>query len=65
MFFSPAWKLFRPHALSIGIFLALAHLTPKAEAEDGIQFNTDILDVNDRKNIDLSQFSRSGYIMPG
>jgi len=36
-----------------------------AGAEDGIQFNTDILDVNDRKNIDLSQFSRSGYIMPG
>lgn len=34
-------------------------------AEDGIQFNADILDVNDRKNIDLSQFSRSGYIMPG
>ncbi|HGM5336608.1 TPA: outer membrane usher protein [Serratia marcescens] len=65
MFFSPAWKLFRPHTLSIGIFLALVHLTPKAEAEDGIQFNTDILDVNDRKNIDLSQFSRSGYIMPG
>lgn len=34
-------------------------------ANDGIQFNTDVLDVNDRKNIDLSQFSRSGYIMPG
>ncbi|BEM60674.1 fimbrial protein SteB [Serratia marcescens] len=65
MVFSPAWKLFRPHALGVCIFLALANFAPKAEAEDGIQFNTDILDVNDRKNIDLSQFSRSGYIMPG
>ncbi|MEC5687660.1 outer membrane usher protein [Serratia nevei] len=36
-----------------------------ASAQEEIQFNIDVLDVNDRKNIDLSQFSRSGYIMPG
>lgn len=30
-----------------------------------IEFNTDILDVNDKENIDLSQFSRPGYLMPG
>ncbi|CAI2489769.1 MULTISPECIES: outer membrane usher protein [Serratia] len=34
-------------------------------AVEEIQFNTDVLDLNDRENIDLSQFSRSGYIMPG
>lgn len=34
-------------------------------AADDIQFNTDVLDVTDRNNIDLSQFSRGGYIMPG
>jgi outer membrane usher protein FimD/PapC len=34
-------------------------------AAEEIQFNTDVLDVNDRKNIDLSQFSRGGFIMPG
>ncbi|MBB6117918.1 outer membrane usher protein FimD/PapC [Rahnella inusitata] len=34
-------------------------------AVDDVQFNMDVLDVNDRKNIDLSQFSRGGYIMPG
>ncbi|GAA3879205.1 outer membrane usher protein [Gibbsiella dentisursi] len=34
-------------------------------AADEIQFNTDVLDTNDRNNIDLSQFSRSGFIMPG
>ncbi|WP_375056771.1 outer membrane usher protein [Zobellella sp. DQSA1] len=35
-----------------------------AQAED-IQFNLDVLDVADRANIDLGQFSRKGYIMPG
>lgn len=36
-----------------------------AKAEDTIEFNTDVLDLNDRKNIDLSHFSRGSYIMPG
>lgn len=30
-----------------------------------IQFNTDILDIKDKSNIDLSKFSQAGYIMPG
>ncbi|ANJ96245.1 fimbrial assembly protein [Serratia plymuthica] len=30
-----------------------------------IEFNTDVLDVKDRANIDLGQFSRSNFIMPG
>lgn len=30
-----------------------------------VEFNTDILDAEDKKNIDLSRFSQSGYIMPG
>lgn len=30
-----------------------------------IEFNTDILDATDRNNIDLTRFSRAGYIMPG
>lgn len=30
-----------------------------------IEFNTDVLDLNDRTNIDLSQFARSGFILPG
>ena len=36
-----------------------------AIAAGDIQFNTDILDLNDRSNIDLSHFSRSGFILPG
>ncbi|SDU35271.1 Outer membrane usher protein FimD/PapC [Pseudomonas yamanorum] len=30
-----------------------------------IEFNTDVLDLIDRSNIDLSQFARSGFILPG
>ncbi|PIB57792.1 fimbrial assembly protein [Pseudomonas sp. 2822-17] len=30
-----------------------------------IEFNTDVLDLIDRTNIDLSQFARSGFILPG
>ncbi|WP_390900143.1 outer membrane usher protein [Serratia entomophila] len=60
-----AGKLFRLNALGLCIALSLAGVAMPVLANDGIQFNTDVLDVNDRKNIDLSQFSRSGYIMPG
>ncbi|UNK24793.1 fimbria/pilus outer membrane usher protein [Yersinia intermedia] len=30
-----------------------------------VEFNTDILDTDDKKNIDFSRFSREGYILPG
>ncbi len=65
MMLSPAGKLFRFQVLGLCITLALGSSSTRVYAEDGVQFNADILDVNDRKNIDLSQFSRSGYIMPG
>ncbi|BEO21312.1 fimbrial protein SteB (plasmid) [Serratia marcescens] len=45
--------------------LTLGMSSAASLASDDIQFNTDVLDVNDRQNIDLSQFSRGGYIMPG
>ncbi|NLU00204.1 MULTISPECIES: outer membrane usher protein [Pseudomonas] len=47
-----------------GFVGGLMSITSAALAAE-IQFNTDILDVNDRTNIDLSQFSRSGFILPG
>lgn len=65
MVFSLAGKRFRIRLLSVCICLAYGGDLSPLYAEDGIQFNTDVLDVNDRKNIDLSQFTRSGYIMPG
>lgn len=42
-----------------------AGMRAPAMAADDIQFNTDVLDVKDKANIDLSQFSKRGYIMPG
>ncbi|AXX20528.1 fimbria/pilus outer membrane usher protein [Serratia marcescens] len=30
-----------------------------------VEFNTDVLDTDDKKNIDFSRFSREGYILPG
>ncbi|MBF7997762.1 fimbria/pilus outer membrane usher protein [Rahnella laticis] len=58
--------------------LALGSIVPSARAQDLIaapvssgnvtavtEFNTDVMDVEDRANIDVSHFSRAGYIMPG
>lgn len=47
----------------MGLLISLV-LCGQSHAAD-IEFNTDILDVNDRANIDLSQFARPGYLMPG
>lgn len=56
-------KLFlRP--LSLLIFFSLYHYSLLSVADD-VKFNTSVLDLKDRDNIDLSDFSSSGYIMPG
>ncbi|MGR7304862.1 outer membrane usher protein [Klebsiella aerogenes] len=58
-------KLFCRHRL---FFLVLSSLSVQihfVHAVENIQFNTDVLDIHDRNNIDLSQFSRGSYIMPG
>lgn len=62
----PNWSLlpFRPRVMGVYIACALGFLGYYASAEE-VQFNTDVLDVKDRENIDLGQFSRGGYIMPG
>ncbi|WP_422527711.1 outer membrane usher protein [Serratia fonticola] len=62
---SPVESLARLQALSVCISLALSTASTVVYAAEEIQFNTDVLDVHDRKNIDLSHFSRGGYIMPG
>lgn len=58
-------KGIRHQTLGLCIYLALGTPWTVVFAAEEIQFNTDVLDVNDRKNIDLSQFTRGGYIMPG
>lgn len=52
----------RMRALSFCVFIGLLE---SAIASDDIQFNTDVLDVKDKTNLDLSHFARRGYIMPG
>ncbi|NJD85643.1 PapC/FimD family outer membrane usher protein, partial [Candidatus Erwinia dacicola] len=53
-----------PAILVISIFLVLISILDRVHAKD-IQFNTDLLDVDDRKNIDVTNFARKGYIMLG
>lgn len=59
------YTLFRPRILQILLSLFLVCIVRWASATNDIQFNTDVLDVKDRSNIDLSQFSQRDYIMPG
>ena len=53
-----------PVMLVIPVFLAMSFISNIVRAED-VQFNTDLLDVDDRNNIDVTHFARKGYIMPG
>ncbi|HBT4732668.1 TPA: outer membrane usher protein [Klebsiella quasipneumoniae subsp. similipneumoniae] len=57
-------RLFRRTTLSL-IILGLMFSSARTWADDEIQFNTDVLDTQDKSNIDLSHFSRRGYVMPG
>ncbi|HEM6630104.1 TPA: outer membrane usher protein [Citrobacter farmeri] len=52
----------RPVAAGILIAIIAMH---GAQAEDIVEFNTDVLDVKERGNIDLGRFSQVGYLMPG
>lgn len=62
---SPGGKLARIQVPGLCICLVLGGSSTLAGASDDIQFNADVLDVHDRQNIDLSQFSQGSYIMPG
>lgn len=55
----------RLQCIGLCISMILHPFISVAYAVDHIEFNNEVLDLNDRKNIDLSQFARSDYIMPG
>nr|WP_314264847.1 outer membrane usher protein [uncultured Moellerella sp.] len=58
----PRWRYGAVHLL---IAVALyGSITPRLWANN-VEFNMDVLDVEDRKNIDLDQFSQAGRMMPG
>lgn len=62
---STTGKLTQLKILALCISISLGAPYTLVYADNDIQFNTDVLDVDDRNNIDLSHFSRGGYIMPG
>lgn len=51
--------------LTVAMLFITAYHVGAASRSDDIEFNTDIVDVADRENIDFSRFSRAGYMMPG
>lgn len=58
-------RTFKLSAICLIVIGALTSYSSLSTAADTVQFNTDLLDVNDKANINLGQFSRAGYIMPG
>lgn len=58
-------KKFRLSPLSLIVAFSFSASLSATASSDAIQFNTDVLDVVDRNNVDLSKFARAGYIMPG
>lgn len=57
------WKsVLSPVAYGIGMILCVC---PRATSAKEIEFNTDFLDVKNHENVNVAQFSRKGFIMPG
>jgi len=52
-------------ALLLAIIAGASCSALSAAENKAVQFNTDVLDLDDRSHIDLSQFSQAGYVMPG
>ncbi|WP_432499469.1 outer membrane usher protein [Providencia hangzhouensis] len=62
------FMFFKQHKINIittTIMITFGSLSAQLYAADTIQFNTALFDLEDKKNIDVKQFSRAGYIMPG
>ncbi|MGY2399757.1 outer membrane usher protein [Pseudomonas sp. SDO5271_S396] len=53
------------NTLRPSLFGGLISLAGGAVGASDVEFNTDVLDISDRTNIDLSRFARSGFILPG
>ncbi|WP_443006360.1 MULTISPECIES: outer membrane usher protein [unclassified Serratia (in: enterobacteria)] len=54
-----------PRPRLLPLLIALALVNGQVSAAQPIEFNTDVLDVQERGNIDLKRFARAGYVMPG
>lgn len=70
-----------PLTQALFLILALGCIVPNAHSQENVpapagsetipatvedaEFNLDVIDVADRANVDVSHFSRAGYVMPG
>ena len=45
--------------------IALFCYSGSSAADSAVEFNTDVLDASDRKNVDLKRFSSENYVIPG
>lgn len=49
----------------LALLIALVCASSWAEADESIEFNTDVLDASDRQNVDLQRFSEGNFVTPG
>lgn len=49
----------------LALFIALVCASSFVEADEAIEFNTDVLDASDRHNVDLQRFSEGNFVTPG
>lgn len=61
MFFSERRFVVSP----LSLMIAIAFSSVYTSSTYAVDFNTDVLDVKDRNNIDFSRFSQENYILPG
>ncbi|MCO7508349.1 fimbria/pilus outer membrane usher protein [Serratia fonticola] len=50
---------------AVGRIALLVCLSLATEQAAAVEFNTDVLDTEDKANIDFSRFSQVGYVLPG
>ncbi|WP_156293092.1 outer membrane usher protein [Serratia oryzae] len=62
---TPPSKARAPRTRLLTLLIALALLNGQAAYAKPIEFNSEVLDLQDRSQIDLERFSRAGYVMPG
>lgn len=49
----------------LAVLIALFCYSDRVAADPMVEFNTDVLDASDRKNVDLKRFSSDNYVVPG
>ena len=54
-----------PRTRLLTLLIALALLNGQTVFAKPIEFNSEVLDLQDRSQLDLGRFSRAGYVMPG